>query len=89
MIDIDDLIPFLNEKCVVVNTHISFAAFHHAFKQWLPGDRRHESNPNELFDLMQEQDRFDLHVVSLRNGGRKVFVLKCAIPFEQTEMVGA
>lgn len=82
MIDLDDLTQFMNERCVKTGSNLPFNAFVEALRRWMIPARRHEVTRDDVFYLMQGQDRFDLDVQS-----GKVTVLGCAIPDVQREMV--
>lgn len=87
MVDLDDLYRFFDERCVKANTNLSFQAFITAFERWLPEGRRQECTRDDIFFLMQGQDRFALHVSRSAITGQKVTVLCCAIPDVQRDMV--
>ena len=82
MIDLDDLNTFMDQCCVKTGSNLTFNAFVEALRRWMTPARRHEVTRDDVFYLMQGQDRFDLDV---RRG--KVTVLGCAIPDVQREMV--
>lgn len=79
MVDLNDLYRFFDERCVKASSNLSFQAFVTAFEHWLPEDKRHECTRDDIFYLMQSQDRFDMHVSRNAITGQKVTVLCCAI----------
>ena len=79
LVDLHDLKRFIDERCTKSKTTLPFSAFVTAFNRWLPTSIARD----DVFFLMQGQDRLDMHVA-----GKAAYVF-CVILEEQSEMVGS